>query len=156
VAKLRDLVGNARRKPEMNQIEMHPYLQQPGMIAFCRPNGVFLTAYSPLGSSDRPAHLKAADEPVLLEDPVVRNIAARHSATPAQVLIRWALHRKTAVIPKSVNPARLKENLAAENVILTPEDLRELADLDLRRRYVTGAFWVLEGGPYTLANLWDE
>jgi alcohol dehydrogenase (NADP+) len=156
VTKLEALRGAARRAPEMNQVELHPYLQQPAMLAFCRAHGVPLTAYSPLGSFDRPARLKAKDEPVLLEDPTIRAIAERRGVSPAQVLIAWALHRGTAVIPKSVTPARLAENLAAGEVRLDDEDLRQIAALDRQRRYVSGAAWALPGGPYTLRSLWDE
>lgn len=156
IAKLKDLLGTARLKPEMNQIELHPYHQQPQMLEFCAAQEVFVTAYSPLGSPDRPAGLKAADEPLLLEDPTIAAIAAAHQASPAQVLISWALHRGTAVIPKSVTPARLAQNLAAADLALSPDDMVEIAALNRDRRYVSGAFWVVEGGPYTLANLWDE
>ena len=79
-----------------------------------------------------------------------------HQATPAQVLISWALHRDTAVIPKSVNPERLGQNLAAADLRLSDDDLNEIADLDRHRRYVNGAFWAQDGSPYTLATLWDE
>lgn len=156
VAKLRPLVENARIKPEMNQIELHPYLQQPAMLDFCDANGMFLTAYAPLGSSDRPARLKVDDEPILLEDPVIAGIAERHTISPAQVLISWAIHRGTGVIPKSIHSERLAQNLAAAEVVLTEGDIQEIAGLDLHRRYVSGSFWVLDGGPYTLENIWDE
>ncbi|ESA32733.1 aldehyde oxidoreductase [Leptolyngbya sp. Heron Island J] len=154
-AKLQDLLENARLKPEMNQIELHPYLQQPTMLDFCQANTIYLTAYSPLGSSDRPDSLKADDEPVLLENSTIVAIAKQHGVTPAQVLISWAIHRGTAVIPKSVNPARIQQNLAAADLSLTPADIQAIAALDLNRRYVSGDFWQVEGGPYTLAALWD-
>jgi len=156
VNKLKVLLNDARLKPEMNQIELHPYLQQPAMLEFCNKNGVHITAYSPLGSPDRPAGLKAESEPVLLEDPTIEMIAERRGVTQAQVLISWAIHRGTAVIPKSVNPARMKQNLAAVEVSLTQDDMKEIAKLDRNRRYVNGEFWKVEGGPYTVENLWDE
>lgn len=156
IPKLKALLESAKLKPEMNQIELHPYLQQSEMLDFCRQNGVHLTAYSPLGSKDRPKALKAEDEPILLEDPTIIEIAERRGATPAQVLIAWAIHRGTAVIPKSVNPARIEENLGATEVSLTSEDLQEIAKLDAHRRYVSGEFWTVEGSPYTMANIWDE
>ncbi len=156
VNKLKVLLNGARLKPEMNQIELHPYLQQPAMLEFCNKNGVHITAYSPLGSPDRPAGLKAENEPVLLEDPTIEMIAERRGVTQAQVLISWAIHRGTAVIPKSVNPARMKQNLAAVEVSLTQDDMKEIAKLDRNRRYVNGEFWEVEGGPYTVENLWDE
>ncbi|MGB2336247.1 MAG: aldo/keto reductase [Alcanivorax sp.] len=156
VKKLQDLIGKARYKPAMNQIELHPYLQQKEMLAFCQQQGIHLTAYSPLGSFDRPAGLKAEDEPVLLEDPVIREIADHHGASPAQVLISWALHRNTVVIPKSVNPERLKQNLAAAELSLSDADMDAIGALDKHRRYVDGGFWAQPGSDYTLANLWDE
>jgi len=142
--------------PEMNQVELHPYLQQPDLLAFAREAGIPLTAYSPLGSNDRPDEMKAADEPVLLEDPTIHDIAERHGASPAQVLISWAIHRGTAVIPKSTTPAHIKDNLAAADVELTDEDMEAIAALDRDRRYLPGDLWTAEGTPYTKADLWQE
>lgn len=156
VKKLQNLLGKARYKPAMNQIELHPYLQQNDMLAFCKEQGIALTGYSPLGSFDRPAGMKADDEPVLLEDPVILEIADRHGVSPAQVLISWALHRDTVVIPKSVNPERLKQNLAAAELSLSDADMDAIRTLDKHRRYVDGGFWAQPGSDYTLANLWDE
>ena len=156
VAKLKALHKEARLKPEMNQVELHPYLQQSSMLDFCRQKGVHLTAYSPLGSPDRPDVFKAADEPVLLQEGTIAEIAARLGATPAQVLSGWAIQRGTVVIPKSVNPQRLKQNLAAAKVSLSEDDLQKIAQLDRNRRYVDGEFWASKGSPYTVANLWDE
>ncbi|MBU1418088.1 MAG: aldo/keto reductase [Proteobacteria bacterium] len=156
IAKLQALLDNAKLKPEMNQIELHPYLQQSAMLDFCSKNGIHLTAYSPLGSSDRPPGMKVKGEPVLLQEPLIATIAKRCGATQAQVLISWAIHRGTAVIPKSVNPERMKQNLGAAEVSLTQNDMEELAGLDRNRRYVSGDFWSPEGSPYTAANLWEE
>ncbi|MGK7907994.1 MAG: aldo/keto reductase [Synechococcus sp.] len=155
IAKLNSLLETARLQPEMNQIELHPYLQQSPMLDFCRQNAILLTAYSPLGSMDRPASLKSDNEPVLLEDSAIASIAERRGATPAQVLISWAIHRGTAVIPKSVNAGRIQQNFAAAELELTQEDMGAIAALDLDRRYLSGEFWVVEGGPYTVANIWD-
>ncbi|MCP4408551.1 MAG: aldo/keto reductase [Gammaproteobacteria bacterium] len=154
--KLSALLNTARRKPEMNQIELHPYLQQPAMLDFCSKRGIHLTAYSPLGSPDRPEGLKMEGEPVLMEESAITAIAERHGITPAQVLISWAIHRETSVIPKSVNPERLRQNLAAAEASLTQEDMRDIARLDQNRRYVNGEFWALGGSAYTVENLWDE
>jgi len=154
--KLGRVLDAARIPPAMNQVEMHPYLAQDDLLTYCKDRGVAVTAYSPLGSRDRPASLKADDEPVLLEDPAIEVVAAKHDASPAQVLIAWALARGTAVIPKSVNAERIRQNLAATELTLDEEDLERIAELDRHRRYVDGAFWALEGGPYTVAGLWDE
>ena len=155
VPKLRRLMDAANHAPEMNQIEMHPYLQQRDMVAYAQEQGLPLTAYSPLGSKDRPDGMKAADEPLLLDDPTINEIADRHDATPGQVLISWALHRDTVVIPKSVTPSHIDENLAAADLSLTEDDMDAIAELDRGRRYVRGEVWALEGSPYTLDGIWN-
>jgi alcohol dehydrogenase (NADP+) len=100
--------------------------------------------------------MKAEDEPLLLEDPTINEIADRRDATPGQVLISWALHRDTVVIPKSVTPSHIDENLAAADLSLTEEDMNAIAELDRGRRYVRGEIWTLEGSPYTLDGIWNE
>lgn len=156
IVKLKALGENARIRPEVNQVELHPYLQQPALVEFCRQNGIYLTAYSPLGSPDRPARIKVADEPVLMEDPVIIAIAGKHRATPAQVLLSWVIHLGASVIPKSVNPRRLEQNLNAVDIKLDQEDLVEISRLNRNRRYYNGGPWFMKGSPYTKANVWDE
>jgi len=156
IVKLKALLGTARLMPEMNQIELHPYLQQPAMFEFCHSNNIHLTAYAPLGSGDRPARLKVKDEPILLKEPKIIKLAERHGITPAQLLISWAIHRPTAAIPKSVRSERLRQNLSAAEVLLTESDMKEIAELDRNRRYISGSFWTMEGSSYTVANIWDE
>jgi len=154
--KLNDLLAHCRIRPEVNQVERHPLLQQPVLLADCTAAGVHITAYSPLGSGDRPAALKGGDEPVLLDNPVIGAIAAEHGCSAAQVLIAWQLQGGISTIPKSVSPARLRENLAAAELQLTPSDLERIASLDQHLRLVDGSFWLLEGGPWTLQDLWDS
>jgi len=145
-----------RIKPEMNQVEMHPLLQQPKLKRYCDTNEILMTAYSPLGSGDRNAAMKADNEPNMMENHVIVEIAEAHQVTPAQILLAWAVSRGTAVIPKSVNPGRLKLNLEAADIELGEADIRSINELDKHFRYVTGAFWDLPGGPYNVTTLWDE
>jgi len=156
IPKLQLLIDAGRVTPEMNQIELHPYLQQPEMLSFAEDAGIPLTAYSPLGSRDRPESMKADDEPVLLENPTIHEIAERHDATPAQVLISWALHRGTVVIPKSTTPSHIRENLAAADLELTAEDMNAIAELDQGYRYLPVEDWTVEGTPYSQSSLWGE
>ncbi len=156
VKKLQELKKQATHAPEINQVEMHPLLQQKDLITFCQQEDIYLTAYSPLGSGDRPERLKKEDDINLLEEPTIQQVAKKHNCTTAQVLIRWAVTRGTAVIPKSVNPERIRQNLAATQVKLDDQDMRQIGELDRHRRYVDGSTWVMEGNSYTLANLWDE
>ncbi len=148
------LKAHAEIPPAVLQVEAHPYLAQSDLLAYCHSRGIGVTAYSPLGSKDRPERLQHPDEPVLLEDPVILGVAERHDATAAQVLIAWALARGTSVIPKSSTPARLEENFAAAKLSLSPRDMEEIAALDRGYRYVDGAFWCFEGSPHTLESLW--
>jgi alcohol dehydrogenase (NADP+) len=154
--KLHELLAHCRIRPEVNQVERHPLLQQPDLVTDCAAEGIHITAYSPLGSRDRPAALKGADEPVLLENPVITAIAAEHGCSPAQVLIAWHLQSGISTIPKSVSPERLRENLAAAEIKLTPTDLERIAKLDQKLRLVDGSFWLMEGSPWSLQSLWDE
>jgi len=155
VRKLQDLLSHSRLRPELNQVELHPLLQQPKLLQFCSEQKIHVTAYSPLGSGDRPAGIRKPDEPVLLDNPVIGSIAAEHGCSPAQVLLAWHLQRGISTIPKSVTPARLRENLAAADLNLNPADLERIANLDQGLRLVDGSFWLMEGSPWTLQSLWD-
>ena len=138
----------------MNQVESHPYLQQEDLLIYCKANEVLFTAYSPLGSSDRPDVLKSDKEEKLLDDSVIGEIARAKNVTPAQVLISWAIQRGTSVIPKSVNPGRIAQNFQSEQLSLSDEEMQAIGALEKGFRYITGEFWVFEGGPYTMESIW--
>lgn len=154
ITKLKDLLSKTDDTPEVNQIELHPYLQQKEMLEFCEDKNIHLTAYSPLGSGDRIDEMKAENEPSLLENDTINKIAKKHDASPAQILIKWAETRGTAVIPKSTNEGRIEENLKSSQYTLDEEDLKQIAALDKHFRYVTGEFFVTEGNSYE--NIYDE
>ena len=154
IKRLEELLKVASKPVANNQIELHPYLQQGEMLDFCKQHNISLTAYSPLGSSDRPDRLKSPNEPVVMKDAVIIEIAKSHNITPAQVLISWAIERGTVVIPKSVNPKRLAENFKSQEVNLTSEDMERIAALDKERRYVDGSFWAIGGSAYSSESLW--
>ncbi len=98
--------------------------------------------------------LKKPDEPKLMEDTTVIQVAEKHGLSAAQVLIAWALARGTSVIPKSSDPRRLRQNFAAKEAGLSAADLASIDRLDRGYRYVDGAFWTGDGSPHTLENLW--
>ncbi len=149
-AKIAALLPQVRHRPVVNQVERHPWLQQNALLQYCQQEQIRLTAYSPLGSPS------SEGQAPLLEDPVIRGIAAEHNASSAQVLLAWGLATGTAVIPKSVRRDRLVSNLAATELELSPSDLERIAALDQHHRFVDGSFWELPGGPYRRATLWDE
>ncbi len=158
IKKIKALLEACRIRPAMNQVELHPYLQQNELLAFCNSENIHLTAYSPLGSPDRPERLKGdiPPPPPLLQDEVIAEIAKKYNASAAQILIRWAIQRGTAVIPKSVTPARIQQNFAAAALELSAEEMEKIAAMNLHQRYVDGSFWAKNGSPYTVEGLWDE
>jgi alcohol dehydrogenase (NADP+) len=155
VKKLRDLVAHGKIKPEVDQVELHPLLQQPELVAYCASQGIHVTAWAPLGSPDRPDSVKLPGAPVLLDNPVIKAIAQGSGITPAQVLIAWHVQRGISTIPKSVTPSRLRENLAAADITLSQADMERIAGLNQDYRYIDGSFWVVEGGPWTRQTIWD-
>jgi alcohol dehydrogenase (NADP+) len=156
IKKIKDLLGTCELPPEVNQIEMHPFLQQQKMIDYCNEENIVTTAYSPLGSTDRPPAFKAPDEPSLLENPAIVEIAEANGYSTAQVLIRWAIQRGTSVIPKSVNPGRMKQNLDSASINLSADEMQKIATLEKNARFIVGVFWTMPELGYTLENLWDE
>ena len=155
VSKLTALKKATGSAPEMNQVESHPLLAQNDLLEFCKQEEILMTAYSPLGSPDRPERLRQANEPALLANDQVMNIAAKHNMTPAQVLLTWAIQRGTIVIPKSTSPTRMKENLESLSLTLDAEDMGVLAAVDRQFRFIDGQFWEDIGGPYTGDSVWS-
>ena len=156
IKKINQIIEESGVVPEVLQIELHPFLQQPKILNFTQEKGIFLTGYCPLGSADRPAVRILADEPKLFQQQIILDIAKDKDISPAQVILAWAVNRGTSVIPKSVNPERLKQNLEAADIELSTQEMTEMNSLDLHYRYIKGDFWCLEGSDYTLENLWDE
>jgi len=153
--KLTELTNIAKIPPAVNQVELHPYLQQKDLLQFCKDNQITLTGYSPLGSSGRPKEMLSGDEKWILEDTVIKEIAKKYSKSPAQVVLNWAMKRGTVVIPKTVNPNRAIENFQSQDFELETADMEKIASLDKNYRYLDGEFFTPAGGSYTLKNLWD-
>ncbi|MBT8263659.1 MAG: aldo/keto reductase [Bacteroidia bacterium] len=154
VKKLKELKMTAIQQPEMNQVELHPLLQQNDLWEYCNSEGILLTAYSPLGSGDRDSSMKGEDEPNLMDIDEVLDIARKHNITAAQVLISWHLHRGSAVIPKSTSASHIASNYAAGDIKLDTEDMKIIAGLDRNYRYITGKFF--EAPEVGYVNIYDE
>nr|WP_282116498.1 aldo/keto reductase [Cellulophaga baltica] len=147
---LKEIIASAVHQPEMNQVEMHPFLQQEALQSFCVQNDILLTAYAPLGSLvDENTTLR------LLENDTIKNIANARHMSPAQVALAYTMQRGIAVIPKSINEARLLQNLETLNHTLTEEDMALLKDLDKGHRFIDGKFWEVDNGPYTADSIWN-
>ncbi|MEU6975259.1 MULTISPECIES: aldo/keto reductase [unclassified Streptomyces] len=120
---LERLIGETSVVPAVNQIELHPQLQQAASRAAHERHGIVTEAWSPLGQGRG-----------LLDVPAIVAIARKHARTPAQVVLRWHVQLGNVVIPKSVTPSRIRENIAVFDFTLDAEDLAGLAALDEGRR----------------------
>lgn len=119
---LEEMSNYAKVTPAVNQVELHVFLQQPELVKHCKDKGIQVEAYSPL------AHAKAMD------NEVVKRIAAKHGKSYAQIMLRWLIEQDLVVLPKSVTPSRIQENIDIFDFELDKDDLAELAqqDKDLR------------------------
>lgn len=132
---LHDLMSYAKRPPAMLQIEAHPYLSQEGLLRTAASYNIPVTAFSPLGALSYLALDMAADSESVLEEPVIKAAAQRLNRSPAQVVLRWAVQRGTAVIPKTSRPERLLENLELFDFALSDDEMTAISALNRNRRF---------------------
>lgn len=134
IKQIEDVLSVAEIKPANNQVECHPYLNQKELIDFCKEKDITITAYSPLGSPDRPS--ATPNDPVLLEDPTIKDLAKKYDKTPAQILIRYQIQRGIPVIPKSVTKSRIESNFKVFDFTISDDDMTKLNSLNRNYRMV--------------------
>jgi len=128
---LQQLESTAEVMPSVLQIELHPYLQQPELIRYCRSRGIHVTAHSPLGSPDKSKDIN------VLDDPVLKRIGSKYDKTPGQIALKWSVEQNVSVIPKASTVEHMQQNLQIFDFELSDEDNRAIAGLDKTRRYVS-------------------
>nr|WP_281252274.1 aldo/keto reductase [Sediminibacillus massiliensis] len=119
---LEDLLQDAEIKPMVNQVEFHPHLAQKELRDFCKKQDIQLEAWSPLKQGQ------------LLEDPVINEIAEKHSKSAAQVILRWDLQSGVVTIPKSAKEHRIKSNADIFDFELSAEDMEKIDGLNKDER----------------------
>jgi 2,5-diketo-D-gluconate reductase A len=122
VEDLERLEREAEQQPSVNQIELHPRLQQAELRAWHADHDIATEAWSPLAQGD------------LLEDGTIETIAAHHDRTPAQAILRWHLQTGNVVIPKSATPSRIRENFELFDFSLSEDDMAAIERLDVGER----------------------
>jgi diketogulonate reductase-like aldo/keto reductase len=132
IRKLGDLLSKVSVVPAVNQIEAHPYLQQPDLLKFCQDRKIIVEAYSPLGNNQ-------TGEPRTVDDAVVHEVAKDLDMDPGVVLGSWGVQRGTVVLPKSVTPSRIASNLKVKE--LPADQLKKLNDLERHKRFNFPARW---------------
>jgi len=122
IAHLEELLAECIIPPAVNQVELHVFLQQPELVKFCQDHNIVVEAYSPL------AHGSGLDNPILAD------VAKKHSKTTAQIMIRWCLEIGTVPLPKSETPERIKQNLDVFDFELDQDDMAKIKTLESNLR----------------------
>jgi alcohol dehydrogenase (NADP+) len=153
IPKLKLVLRDARIKPAVNEMELHPHFQQPELFRFVLENGIQPIGYCPIGSPGRPERDRTADDTAPTEDPVIVRIAERLGVSRAAVCIKWAVQRGQSPIPFSVHHYRENLECVTANP-LTDEEMRAIAAIDRDCRLIKGQVFLWKEGQNWEA-LWD-
>lgn len=155
IPKLKLIIRDARIKPAVNEMELHPHFQQPELFDFVRANGIEPIGYCPLGSPNRPDRDRTPEDTNPLTDPVIVAIAQRLGVHPAVVCLKWAVQRGQTPIPFSTNRRNYVANLrAAVGERLTDAEMQAIAGIDRNCRLIKGQVFLWKAGQSWEA-LWD-
>jgi alcohol dehydrogenase (NADP+) len=149
------LLKDAKIKPVVNEMELHPHFQQVEFFNYCLKNNIQPIGYSPIGSPARPDRDKTVDDTVDVEDPVIVRIAQRLGVHPAVVCIKWAVQNGQIPIPFSSNPKNIQGNLQALiSEPITEDEMTEISKIDKNCRLIKGQVFLWEGAE-SWEDLWD-
>ncbi|MGQ1948173.1 aldo/keto reductase [Geofilum sp. OHC36d9] len=155
IAKMKLLLRDAKIKPVVNEMELHPHFQQQELFDYMTANKIVPIGFSPIGSPKRPERDRTATDTVDIEDPEILKIAQRLNVHPAVVCIKWAAQRGEVVIPFSVKPSKIISNLeAVTHHPLTEAEMKQMATIDKNSRLIKGQvfLWKTAKG---WEDLWD-
>ena len=155
IPKLELLLRDARIRPLVNEMELHPHFQQPALFDYVTANGIAPIGYSPIGSPGRPDRDRTNDDTVDIEDAVIVTIAERLRIHPAVVCLKWAIQRGQIPIPFSVSPRNILANLSgAVSEPLTESDMIAIAGIDKNCRLIKGQVFLWKDNQ-NWEDLWD-
>ncbi len=155
VPKLKLVLRDARIKPAVNEMELHPHFQQPNLFDFVRSNGMVPVGYCPIGSPGRPERDRTPEDTVPTQDPVIARIANRLGVHPAVVCVKWAVQRGQVPIPFSTNRNHYLSNLeAVAREPLTRDEMTEISAIDRNCRLIKGQVFLWKEGQ-SWEDLWD-
>lgn len=155
IPKLKRVLHDARIKPAVNEMELHPHFQQPELFDYVRSNGIVPVGYSPIGSPGRPERDRTPDDSEPTNDPTIVRIAERHGIHPVAVCIKWAVQRGQVPIPFSTNRSHYLNNLVATvTEPLTSEEMEEIRTIDRNCRLIKGQVFLWKEGQ-SWEDLWD-
>ena len=155
IPKLKLLLRDAKVKPVVNEMEIHPHFQQQELFDYLIKNQIQPIGYSPLGSPSRPERDRTIQDTVDMEDPVIVKAAEKHGVHPAAVCLKWAVQRGQVTIPFSVKTWQYKSNLDA--VIrdpLTKDEMNEIRKIDKNNRLIKGQVFLWKDNQ-NWEDLWD-
>jgi len=153
IPKLKLVLRDARIRPAVNEMELHPHFQQPELFKFVVEHNVQPIGYCPIGSPGRPERDRTPEDTSPTEDPVIIEIAKRHGVHPAVVCLKWAVQRGQTPIPFSINNY-LANLRGAVTDPLSSEEMQAIAKLDRNCRLIKGQVFLWKDGQ-TWEALWD-
>lgn len=155
IPKMELLLRDARIRPVVNEMELHPHFQQPEFFAWLKARGIEPIGYSPIGSPARPERDRTPDDTSPTEDPVICAIAAKHGVHPAVICIQWAIQRGQTPIPFSTTRRNYLANLrAAIGEPLSDEEMKAIAGIDRNCRLIKGQVFLWRDNR-NWEDLWD-
>ncbi len=155
IPKLKLLLAEARIRPAVNEMELHPHFQQPELFDFVRSQRIEPVGYSPIGSPARPERDRTPQDTADVEDPVIVKIADRLGIHPAEVCVKWAVQRGQTPIPFSTKSRNILGNLqAVVGAPLTGEEMSEIAGIDRNCRLIKGQVFLWKDDQ-SWEDLWD-
>ncbi len=155
IPKLKLILRDAKIKPAINEMELHPCFQQPELYKYCKDNNIEVIGFCPIGSPTRPDRDKTDQDIADIEEPTVVKIAKAHNVHPAVICVKWGVQHGHSPIPFSVRENEYYGNLSSSvEDLLTDEEMRELESADKNCRLIKGQVFLWEEAK-DWEDLWD-